>query len=155
MTSDHSNDHPTYLTDHAIAGIAAGLIDASLPRSRWTHAAHFAAALWLLRHDPARAAVIGDLIRHYNAASGGVNSDSEGYHETITRASLHMAGLALAAHGPETPLSTVMADLLAGPLGRSDWPMAHWRHETLFSVAARREWVAPDVAGLPGWPGEQ
>jgi len=139
------------MTDDDIASIAAGLINASLPRSRWTHAAHFAAALWLLRHDRPRAAAIGDLIRRYNEASGGVNSDTEGYHETITRASLHLAGLALATHGPETPLSTVLADLLAGPLGRSDWLMAHWRRETLFSVAARRGWVAPDVAGLPGW----
>jgi hypothetical protein len=147
-----TNDHPACLIDLDIAGIAAGLIDASLPRSRWTHAAHFAAALWLLRHDPARAATIGDLIRRYNAASGGVNSDTEGYHETITRASLHMAGLALATHGPEAPLSAVLADLLAGPLGRSDWLMAHWRRETLFSVEARRGWVAPDLAGLPGWP---
>jgi hypothetical protein len=139
------------MTDDDITAIAAGLIDATLPRHRWTHAAHFAAALWLLRHDPARAAAIGDLIRRYNAASGGVNSDTEGYHETITRASLHMAGLALAVHAPETLLSTVLTDLLAGPLGRSNWPMAHWRRETLFSVAARRGWVAPDVAALPGW----
>jgi hypothetical protein len=33
--------------------------------------------------------------------------------------------------------------------GRSDWLLARWRRETLFSVAARRDWVAPDLAPLP------
>jgi hypothetical protein len=42
----------------------------------------------------------------------------------------------------------VLAGLMAGPCGRSDWLLAHWRRETLFSVAARRGWVAPDLLAL-------
>eukprot|EP01040_Poterioochromonas_malhamensis_P025285 gene25284-biopygen9863 len=30
-----------------------------------------------------------------------------------------------------------------------DWPLRHWRRDTLFSVAARRGWVAPDLEPLP------
>jgi len=35
--------------------------------------------------------------------------------------------------------------LMAGPLGRSDWPLAYWSKARLFSVEARRGWVEPDV----------
>jgi hypothetical protein len=43
----------------------------------------------------------------------------------------------------------VLAALLAGPAGRSDWLLAYWTQPLLFSVAARRRWVAPDRAPLP------
>ena len=70
-----------------------GLIGVSLPKDEWTHAAHFAAVLWLLRRDGA--AIVSrempDLIRRYNVGTGGVNSDTEGYHETITQASIRAA----------------------------------------------------------------
>jgi hypothetical protein len=38
-------------SDVEIDYLARGLIDRSLPKSAWTHAAHFAAALWLLKRD--------------------------------------------------------------------------------------------------------
>ena len=37
-----------------------------------------------------------DIIRRYNESVGGVNSDTEGYHETITRVFLHGVRLFLA-----------------------------------------------------------
>jgi putative transposase len=40
---------PGFLTDADIDRIALRLIDRSLPKSAWTHAAHFAVALWLLK----------------------------------------------------------------------------------------------------------
>lgn len=127
-----------------------GLIGASLPKEEWTHAAHFAAVLWLLRRD-GHAAVARDmpgLIRSYNEHLGGVNSDTEGYHETITQASIAAAANLLALN-PDAPLNEVLADLLATPLGRSDWLLAYWSRDVLFSVEARRAWREPDLAPLP------
>lgn len=134
------------LTDADIDRIARGLVARDLPKSDWTHAAHFAAALWLLRAS--RGAEMPDLIRAYNAAVGGVNDDHNGYHETITRASLGAAAAALAEAGP-APLAEVLADLLARGFADKDWLLRHWSREILFSVAARRAWVAPDRAPLP------
>jgi hypothetical protein len=133
------------LTDAEIAEIAQGLLDRSLPPSRWTHQAHFAAALWLLRQggDFDMAAIIRD----YNAATGTPNTDSSGYHHSITLASLAAARAALKA-SPAAPLSDVLAGLMAGPCGRSDWLLTHWRRNTLFSVSARRDWVPPDLLPL-------
>jgi hypothetical protein len=39
--------------------------------------------------------------------------------------------------------------LMASPLGRSDWLLAYWTRERLFSVDARRRWVEPDLKPLP------
>ena len=127
-----------------------GLIGASLPKEEWTHAAHFAAVLWLLRRDGVAAVSrdMPDLIRTYNAEVGGVNSDTEGYHETITQASIRAAANMLALN-PDAPLNEVLGDLMATSLGRSDWLLTYWNKATLFSVAARRGWVEPDIAPLP------
>lgn len=79
-------------TDDEIEGVARAMIACTLPQAVWMHAAHFAAALWLLRdHSEAAYAEIPGLIRAYEASVGGRHTDTEGYHETITQASLHMA----------------------------------------------------------------
>lgn len=125
--------------------------DCSLPHAEWTHAAHFALALWLCRHRPdlTPEAEIGAIIRRYNLAKGTPNSDTEGYHATITIASMRAAAAALTRHPADAALSVVVAALLASPQGRSDWLLAHWTRDCLFGVAARRGWVPPDLAPLP------
>ena len=143
---------PEPFADEAqIAQIAQGLIDRTLPKARWTHAAHFAAACWLLRRRPDLdlAAVMPQLIRDYNAAVGGINSDTEGYHETITQASLRAARAFLDGRPADEPLNESVNALLASPLGQPDWLLEYWSHERLFSVRARRGWAAPDLKPLP------
>ena len=133
------------VSDADIERIARGLIDRTLPKSGWTHAAHFAAAFWLLRHrGEAAFDEMPPLIRAYNESTGVANTDSGGYHETITLASLRLARAWLAERSG-VPLHAALAELLAGPYGRSDWPLAYWSRERLFSVAARRSWVEPDL----------
>ncbi len=141
--------HPAF-DDAAIARIATGVLDLSLPKPEWTHAAHFAAALWLLRHQPGFDGPrdMPGIIRRYNSATGVANTDSSGYHHSITLASLRAAAAALAG-APGQPLSDILAGLLAGPCGNRDWLLAYWRRDTLFSIAARRGWVQPDIATLP------
>lgn len=140
---------PDPLSDEDIEAIGVGVAARSLPKARWTHAAHFAAALWLLTRPGGDAfAEMPGLIRAYNAATGVANTDTEGYHETITQASLRAAQAVLAAH-PGRPLSAVLAELLASPMARSDWLLAYWSRDRLFSVEARRAWLEPDLQPLP------
>ena len=140
-----------FITDAAIARIGTSLLNGSLPKSEWSHAAHFAATVFLARHHPAQLepAAIGMIIRAYNDATATPNTDMAGYHATITLASVRAVRAVMAQFAPEAPLHLILADLLASPCGRSDWLLAHWRRETLFSVAARRGWVDPDRAPLP------
>jgi hypothetical protein len=139
-----------YSDDDAIAAVAAAVLDGSLPHASWTHAAHFAAALWLLRHHPGFDGPrdMPAIIRAYNDAVGTPNTDSGGYHHTITLASLRAVAAALAAGG-NAPLHIILDTILAGPCGRSDWLLAHWSRDRLFDVAARHSWCAPDLAPLP------
>ncbi|WP_310476354.1 hypothetical protein [Sandarakinorhabdus sp.] len=141
----------TLTKDDDIARLARAMIDCTLPKAEWTHAGHFAAALWLLRHRPDLAEYdeMRRLISRYNEATSTPNTDDGGYHHSITIASLRAAAHHLAAQGPDTPLHVVLARLMASMQGRSDWLLAHWHRETLFSAAARRDWVAPDLAPLP------
>ena len=124
--------------------------DRSLPKAEWTHPAHFAATLSLMRHRPQMdlAREMPDLIRAYNVATGGANTESAGYHETITQASLRGARARLVLH-PDEPLTSVMTALLASPLGDKDWLLAYWTRERLMSVEARRTWAEPDLQPLP------
>ncbi|KAF2989252.1 hypothetical protein OGR47_08250 [Methylocystis sp. MJC1] len=138
-------------TDAAIERIALGVIDRTLPKADWTHAAHFAAAVWLLRYrrDLTTASAIKGLIVAYNEATGTPNTDTGGYHHTITLASMRAASAHLGAYPETASLHCIANELMASPLGHPDWLLAYWRRETLFSIPARHEWTAPDLAPLP------
>ena len=143
---------PTIFTsDTEIERIGRGLLDRSLPKLEWTHATHFAAVLWLLRHRGTSAVTTGmpDWIRGYNDVTGVANTDTGGYHETITMASIRAAGAVLATHGAVVPLHEVVNVLLASELGRSDWLLRYWSRPRLFSTEARRRWIDPDKEPLP------
>ena len=139
--------------DAAVAREGFGLIDRSLPKPEWTHAGHFAAALWLLRHEP-EAVVrrrMPPMIRAYNEATGVPNTDDGGYHETITLASIAAARAFLDGRSASAPLHLVVDELMASRLGKPDWLLAYWSKARLFSVEARLAWVAPDLFALrPG-----
>ncbi len=138
-------------SDADIERVVLGMLDCSLPKQDWTHAAHFAATLWLLRHRPEidLQAQMPLFIQSYNASVGGVNSDTEGYHESITQASLRAARAFLEHCPPTQPLHEVLERLTDSPLGRSDWLLDYWSKSRLFSVEARRSWVEPDLRPLP------
>lgn len=143
-----------FASDESVAAIAHGLLDRTLPKSMWTHEAHFAAAIWLLLHRPDLdlTRTLPDVIRSYNVATGGVNTETEGYHETITQASLGAARLYAGAtprHAGPPSACQVTNMLLASRYGRPDWLLHHWSRDCLFSVIARRQWVPPDVRDLP------
>jgi hypothetical protein len=119
-----------------------------LPRARWTHHAHLVIGLWYLTHHPPgeALAVVRRRIRAYNEAVGIANTDSGGYHETLTR--LFLRGIAdhMASHAGES-LPGSLALLLRSPIAQKDWPLLFFSRERLFSVAARREWLEPDLTG--------
>jgi hypothetical protein len=138
-----------FTCDEEIERIGRGLRDRTLPKAEWTHAAHFAAAFWLLRdRDAAALCEMPALIRAYNEATGVANTDASGYHETITAASLRAARAWLASR-PDMKTYSALNELLASQFGRSDWPLVYWCAELLFSVRARKTWVEPDRKPLP------
>jgi hypothetical protein len=144
--------HPRLFTSDAeIAHLGDGLVACALNREEWTHEAHLAATTYLLlkRPDIDLDAELPGLIRRFNESVGGVNSDSEGYHETITRVFLHGVRLFLSEADADEPLHELVNELLLSPMGRRDWPLRFYSRDRLFSVEARRAFVEPDLAALP------
>src|SRR5437868_13515326 len=79
-----------FSNDGDIARVGRKFLDLSLPKAEWTHAAHFAVTLWLMRHRPdlnLKVEMPG-LIRAFKEATGTPNTDTSGYPETIAQASL-------------------------------------------------------------------
>ena len=140
-----------FKSDAEIEHIGEGLLACTLPRAEWTHEAHLAATTYLLtrRPDIAIDKELPGIIRRYNESAGGVNDDTQGYHETITRVFLHGVRLFLAEADPGEPLHELINELLLSPMGRRDWPLRFYSAERLFSVEARRHFVPPDIAALP------
>jgi hypothetical protein len=144
-------NHPIrfFASDAAVRRIGEGLLGRSLPKPEWTHEAHLAACAWLILEHPEIVPErdLPAIIRGYNVAVGGVNDDTQGYHETLTQLYIRGVRLFLADCREEALLGRVNA-LLASGMAPRDWPFRFYSREVMFSVAARRGWVEPDLAPI-------
>lgn len=140
-----------FADDAAVRRIGEGLLGCSLVREDWTHEAHLAACLYLLaeRPDIRVERDLPDIIRRFNVSVGGINDESQGYHETITQAYVAGVRLFLAEIEPHLGLAEKVNSLLRSPQGRRDWPLRFYTRERLFSVSARLGFVEPDLEPLP------
>src|SRR4249919_1277119 len=121
-----------FASDAAVARVGEGLLAAShaggmdgraiardLPREEWTHEAHLAATTYLVLKHPEidLDANIRSIISSYNESVGGVNSDTEGYHHTITLAYLRGIRLFLEEADCNRPIHELVNELLMSPMG--------------------------------------
>ena len=120
----------------------------ALPKDAWTHAAHVSVgAVYVWRYGRAEALErLRAAIPTYNLAVGGENTDTAGYHDTIT--AYYAAAAAHAVVGAKDEDEAV-ACALAGEHLTREAPLRFWSREVLFSVPARRGFVAPDLAEPP------
>ena len=132
------------------AGLAARFVALTLPKPAWTHAAHLTVGAWHVERYGAADALtrLRDGIRRLNESHGSRNSDTSGYHETITAAYVTLLAAYLARCSPELALPARVDRLLAGPLAARDMLFTFYSRERLFSVEARAHWVEPDLAPL-------
>jgi hypothetical protein len=140
-----------YHSEAEIIRIGKEVSSRTFPRQEWTHAAHFAAALWLMRYRPELEPVteMPRLIRAYNESVGRTNDDSGGYHETITQASLRALRGVLDAYPADAPVYRIVNALMASSLANPNWLLEYWSQPRLMSVEARRQWLEPDLKPLP------
>ena len=144
------NSPRLFSTDAEVVRLGEGLFACTLLREDWTHEAHLAATayLLLLRPDIDLDEQLPGIIRRFNESVGGVNSDTEGYHDTITRTFLAGVRLFLTGADVGRPLHEIVNALLVSLMGRRDWPLRFYSRERLFSVEARRGYVEPDLAAM-------
>ena len=130
------------MSDLLPADLVVAFHNRTLPKPEWTHEAHLIVCWYALRDMRVEEAIayLPMSIRAYNEVTGTPNTDSSGYHETLTR--YYVEAVAQLA---DQPLENVYN---AGEC-RREAPLKHWSREALFSAAARREWLDPDLADLP------
>jgi hypothetical protein len=123
----------------------------TLPKPEWTHAAHLTVGAWHVHRYGVEEAVnrLRQAIRALNHSHGTPNTDSGGYHETITRAYAHLIEKFLTGCREGSTLAERVEALLASPLAHKDALLEYYSKDRLMSVAARREWNRPDLKPLP------
>ena len=121
----------------------------TLPKKEWTQEAHLVIAIWYLtNYDKDQALqLVRENIFNYNIAVGTPNSETQGYHESITRFWLWVAKEFL-QQNKFTSLSEKCNAFIASPYGKSNYPLLYYSKELLFSIKARKHWVAPDLTKM-------
>lgn len=144
-------DEPTWLahynSESDIRAVVEGLLDGSWPESDWKHREHCVATLGLIVFYPDidLDRDLPGIIQRYNVAQGGENTDQAGYHHTITLLYLAAIRVFLKSSPAAADVTGLTRRLLQSPLGTKDYPLRFYSRARLFSVEARRGWVAPDL----------
>ncbi|SKA41028.1 hypothetical protein SAMN04488128_105320 [Chitinophaga eiseniae] len=137
------------LTAAEISGLLYQFESCTLPKAAWTHEAHLiVAVVYNLRYGKAMALEMARLcITRYNEAVGTPNTDESGYHETITCFWIWMADAFLQAQ-ESTSMEKYCSTFIRSRYTNKNFPLQFYSHALLFSVAARKRFVAPDLAPL-------
>jgi hypothetical protein len=139
-----------YDSEAAIMEIVDGFRNRTLPALRWTHQAHLTVGLWHILNRPADTVL--DEIRRgiiaYNVAVGTPNSDTRGYHETITAFYVWAIRAYLRTAATGLTLVQLTNGLFASPYAHKSYPFEFYTRERLLSVAARHAWLDPDLRPL-------
>jgi hypothetical protein len=122
----------------------------TLPASEWTHEAHLVVSTWYVRTlGPERAlAELRANISALNESHGNKNTDHDGYHETITAAYVLVIAAFVRAHEGKD-VASCARELLASPEAARGWLLRYYSPERLAGVAARRQFIEPDLQPLP------
>jgi hypothetical protein len=141
----------TWTSDDQLDDFVARFHERTLLKSEWTHAAHLSVGAWHVHRFGVEEAVnrLRRGIRALNDSHGTANTDSGGYHETITRAYAHLIAEFLDRRPQSSTLVQRVGALLASPLAHKDALLEYYSKDRLMSAAARREWNCPDLKPLP------
>lgn len=139
----------TTLTEKEITDLLHQFESCTLPKTAWTHEAHLIVAIaYNLRYGKTIALEMARTnIYRYNEAVGTPNTDTGGYHETITCFWIWLADCFLQAQENASLVIACNAFIRSRYADRK-MPLQFYSHAVLFSVAARKAFVAPDIAPL-------
>jgi hypothetical protein len=137
------------LTEPEIDVFLAAFEDSTLPKERWTHSAHlFTGACYV--HSLGEEAAIQRMrvcIKGYNESVGGKNTETSGYHETITIAWIKLLSRLLRE---SQPMERADFAGLAVERFANDREIfsRYYAFDLVNSVEARRSWIPPTLASF-------
>ena len=132
--------------EFSIEKLVAAFNSRTLPKQEWTHHAHLKVGLWyLLHYSPNESLVrLRQGIKQYNVACGVENTDTQGYHETITRFYIGIIAKFLQQTKRSQDIDK-LADELINNYGDKSLLLEYYSRDKLFSTEARLQWVKPDL----------
>ena len=135
-----------YQADEEVNLLAKAFEERTLPKTEWTHAAHLVVGLYYCYHNPLGVAknLMSDGIYWLNDAHGTPNTETSGYHETLTVFWLRTVAEFLENNGREKGLARLANDLIAS-YSDTKLPLDFYTRERLFSVEARLNYVEPNL----------
>lgn len=146
MTESAEAKYPFLATEGALETFLREWESGTLPKKSWTHAAHVGvSACFAYEHEAEEAfRRMKAGIIHYNTCVGTVNSDSSGYHETLTR--FWSGAICEFVREGEFPsrLEAARGAVLKFAHDR-ERHRRHYSFDVVRDVRARREWVRPDL----------
>lgn len=139
-----------YKTDEEVNLLVKAFENRSLPKADWTHAAHLTVGLYYCFHNPFGIAknLMSDGIYWLNDAHGTPNTETSGYHETLTVFWLKTIAAYLENHKTEKSLMFLANGLLES-VDDTKLPLKYYGRELLFSTEARLKYVEPDLEKFP------
>ena len=133
-----------YKTDEEVKRLVMAFEERTLPKEEWTHAAHLTVGLYYCLNCPFAVAKnwMSDGILWLNDSHGTPNTDTGGYHETLTMFWL----LTIEEFVGKTKCGgrAEMANRLIASCD-TKLPFKFYSREFLFSADARARYVEPDM----------
>jgi hypothetical protein len=140
-----------YKTDEEVKVLVKAFEERTLSKEEWTHAAHLTVGLYYCLNYPFAAAKnwMTEGILRLNDAHGTPNTETSGYHETLTMFWL----LTIEEFVGKTKYET-LAETANRLIACCDTklPLKFYSRELLFSPEARARYVKPDLNELPVAP---
>jgi hypothetical protein len=121
----------------------------TLPKNRWTHGAHLLTGACYVHMLGVPAAIdrMRLCVRRYNEAVGGQNTETSGYHETITVAWIKLLGGLLRQVQP-IERAAFAGQAVEHFIGQRDIFSRYYDFDVIASTDARRRWVPPTLQPL-------
>ena len=137
--------NPPFSSETDILSVVEGFRTRTLPKEEWTHEAHLVTAIWFhVNNTPSEAVCyLRSGIITYNEATGGKNTHTDGYHETLTLFWCRTISK-FVSENAGLPLVPLCEKFLGSEMAMRDYPMKFYTRERLFSVEARAMWVEPE-----------
>jgi hypothetical protein len=139
-------EHVAYSDEHAIADVVGKFESCQFGVEEFTHARHLTVAAWYLCHLSPNEALVRmktGLVRFIE------HHGKHGYHETITRFWMEIAGRFL-ANLPGDTATTEKVNRLLERYDNKDVLFEYYSRERALSEDAKREWVEPDLKVIGG-----
>jgi hypothetical protein len=136
-------------TEAGIDVFLAAFEDGSLPKERWTHGAHILGGACYV-HRLGEAAALEHMrtcVRRFNEAVGGKNTETSGYHETVTVFWIKLLHAYLATKQPIGRAGFAALAVARFEQQREIF-QKYYDFDVVASVEARARWVAPNLRSI-------